>query len=81
MSDSLVGAPRLNRRFGLQNFAIVEKILRDRQKFFTEIREGVELPAKMKTEKPWASRGGRPAAMASAPKISPKGTTPSSSGS
>ena len=39
------------------------------------------LPAKMKTEKPCASSGGSPAAMASAPKISPKGTTPSSSGS
>ena len=48
MSESVVGAPRVNRPMRGQDFAIIEKILRDRHKYFTEIREGVELPAKMK---------------------------------
>ncbi|MBE2200244.1 MAG: actin-binding WH2 domain-containing protein [Anaerolinea sp.] len=37
-----------NRLFNAQDFSIVEKILRNRHAFFEEVREGVDLQAKMR---------------------------------
>lgn len=48
MSNSALSAPHLHHRSALQDFTIIEKILRNRYKFFTEIREGIELPEKMR---------------------------------
>jgi hypothetical protein len=48
MSDSAVSTPKIIRPFDVQDFGIVEKILRNRYDFFGEIREGIELQAKMK---------------------------------
>ncbi len=49
MSNSALSAPQVKGPSGIQDFAIIEKILRNRYKFFTEIREGIELPEKMKS--------------------------------
>jgi hypothetical protein len=48
MSNPALSAPQVNRRSAMQDFAIIEKILRNRYKFFTEIREGIELPEKIR---------------------------------
>jgi hypothetical protein len=47
MTESAVGAPKVIRPFDVQNFGIIEKILRDRYSFFEEIREGIDLRAKI----------------------------------
>lgn len=48
MTNSTIEAPRTVRRISVQDFSIVEKILRNRQNYFNEIREGIEVPEKMK---------------------------------
>jgi hypothetical protein len=48
MTDSTTHKPKLIWPFSVQDFGVVEKILRNRQAFFEEIREGVELRAKMR---------------------------------
>jgi hypothetical protein len=48
MTDPTTHKPKLFRPFNAQDFSIVEKILRNRHAFFEEIREGVELQAKMR---------------------------------
>jgi len=48
MASSTMEAPKGARRIGVQDFSIIEKILRNRQNFFKEIHEGIELPEKMK---------------------------------
>jgi hypothetical protein len=48
MTNSIVGASKSTRLFSLQDFTIVEKILRNRKDFFNEIREGVDLGDKVK---------------------------------
>jgi hypothetical protein len=48
MSETAVGKSQVKHPLRGQDFAIIEKILRDRHNYFLEIREGVELPAKMR---------------------------------
>jgi hypothetical protein len=48
MARSAVRIPRANRLFSLHDFSIIEKILRNRHDFFTEIQEGIGLREKMK---------------------------------
>ncbi len=48
MAGSVAGAPKAIRQFSVQDFGIVEKILRNRYAYFKEIQEGIELKAKMK---------------------------------
>jgi hypothetical protein len=48
MARSAIHTPGANRPVSLQDFSIIEKILRNRYDFFTEIREGIELREKMK---------------------------------
>jgi hypothetical protein len=48
VADSATHKPRIFRPFSAEDFSVVEKILRNRQAFFEEIREGVELRAKMR---------------------------------
>ncbi len=48
MTDSTIGAPKAMRRFNVQDFGIVEKILRNRINFFNEIREGIDIPGKLR---------------------------------
>jgi hypothetical protein len=48
MARSAVRMPRANKPFSLHDFSIIEKILRNRHDYFTEIREGIELREKMK---------------------------------
>jgi hypothetical protein len=48
MAESAVRTPEVSRPFSVQDLGIVEKILRNRYEFFEEVREGVDLQAKMK---------------------------------
>lgn len=48
MTRSTARTPGISIPISVENFSIIEKILRDRYAFFDEIREGVELPAKMR---------------------------------
>jgi hypothetical protein len=48
MTGLTVDAPIKNLRISTKDFSIIEKILRNRQKFFQEIHEGIELPEKLK---------------------------------
>lgn len=48
MTDTTKVKREGNRLFNAQDFSIVEKILRNRQAFFEEVREGVDLQAKMR---------------------------------
>jgi hypothetical protein len=48
MAESAVRTPEAMRPFNVQDLGIVEKILRNRYDFFEEVREGVDLQAKMR---------------------------------
>jgi hypothetical protein len=48
MTSSAESVPKASKSLAMQDFGIVEKILRNRYNFFEEIREGIELQAKMK---------------------------------
>jgi hypothetical protein len=48
MSNSVVSSPKVIRTTPVEYFGVIEKILRNRHKFFEEIREGIDLSAKMK---------------------------------
>ena len=48
MADSAIRTPEVTRPFSVQDFSIVEKILRNRYVFFEEIREGIGLREKMR---------------------------------
>lgn len=48
MTESAASIPETTRPFSVQDFGIVEKILRDRYAFFGEIKEGIGLGDKMK---------------------------------
>jgi hypothetical protein len=48
LADSAVRTPEVTRPFSVEDLGIVEKILRNRYEFFEEVREGIELRAKMK---------------------------------
>ncbi len=48
MAETVTGKSKAVRQFSLQDFAIIERILRNRKDFFREIREGIELGEKMK---------------------------------
>jgi hypothetical protein len=48
MTNSTFDLAKSAKPFGVQNFGIIEKILRNRYGFFEEIREGIELGEKMK---------------------------------
>jgi hypothetical protein len=48
MAGSTVSTPRLLRPIRVEDFGIIEKILRNRDDFFIEIREGLELGEKIK---------------------------------
>jgi len=48
MADSAIQTPNVRRPFSVQDFSIIEKILRNRHAFFEEIREGVGLREKMR---------------------------------
>jgi hypothetical protein len=48
MAETAVRTPEVTRPLSVQDLGIVEKILRNRYEFFEEVREGVELQAKMK---------------------------------
>jgi hypothetical protein len=49
MTESVAGAPKIIRPVGVQDFGIIEKILRNRYDFFKEIRDGIGLRTKMKS--------------------------------
>jgi hypothetical protein len=49
MAESALKTQKAARGIGAQDFAVVEKILRNRHAFFKEIHEGVELKAKMRS--------------------------------
>lgn len=48
MADSAVRTPEISGPFSMEDFGVVEKILRNRYAFFEEIREGIGLRAKMR---------------------------------
>jgi hypothetical protein len=48
MANSVLDTPKTTRPFNAQDFGIIEKILRNRYRFFEEIREGIALQEKMK---------------------------------
>ena len=48
MANSVIDRPKTTRPFGAQDFGIIEKILRNRYRFFEEIREAIALQEKMK---------------------------------
>jgi len=48
MANSTLNAPATTRRISVQDYSIIEKILRNRNAFFNEIREGIGLAEKMK---------------------------------
>jgi hypothetical protein len=48
MNDTAVSAPKVVKRFSVQEFGIIERILLNRKAFFMEIREGIDLRGKMK---------------------------------
>jgi hypothetical protein len=47
MTNSTIHLPKGDLRFTPQDYSIIEKILRNRQDFFKEIREGIDLPGKI----------------------------------
>lgn len=49
MADTAARAHEVSRTFSMQDFGIIEKILRNRYAFFEEIREGIGLQTKMKS--------------------------------
>jgi hypothetical protein len=49
MADSGVSASKVSRPIRGHDFSIIEKILRNRYAYFNEIRDGVDLPAKMRS--------------------------------
>lgn len=48
MTESAVRTTKATKPFSVENFGIIEKILRDRYAFFEEIREGIGMGAKMR---------------------------------
>ena len=48
MANSVLDTSKTTRPFNAQDFGIIEKILRNRYRFFEEIREGIALQEKMK---------------------------------
>jgi hypothetical protein len=48
MTGTTLNPPKTNRPVSGRDFGIIEKILRNRRGYFEEVREGVELRAKMK---------------------------------
>jgi hypothetical protein len=48
MTNSTFSTAKTTKPFSVQNFGIIEKILRNRYGFFEEIREGIDLQEKMK---------------------------------
>lgn len=48
MAQSTVDTLKVSRRIGAKDYSIIEKILRNRQAYFNEIREAVDLPEKMR---------------------------------
>ena len=48
MADSAIHKPEVTRPFSAQDFSVIEKILRNRNAFFEEIREGIGLREKMR---------------------------------
>jgi hypothetical protein len=48
MASSVADITKANRKLGVEDFSIIEKILRNRNDYFMEIREGIELQAKIK---------------------------------
>jgi hypothetical protein len=48
MTSSTMDDSKRTRRISVQDFSIIEKILRNRQNYFNEIREGVDLAEKIK---------------------------------
>jgi hypothetical protein len=48
MTNSTFDIAKTDKPFSVQNFGIIEKILRNRYGFFEEIREGIELREKMR---------------------------------
>jgi hypothetical protein len=48
MPNSVFSPPIVRRTTSLEYFGVIEKILRNRHRFFEEIREGIDLNAKMK---------------------------------
>lgn len=48
MADTVSSVSKPASLFSAENFGIIERILRNRNGFFNEIREGIELPAKMR---------------------------------
>lgn len=49
MTSSTIETRKSARRIGVHDYSIIEKILRDRQNFFQEIHDGIELPEKMRS--------------------------------
>jgi hypothetical protein len=47
MADSIVNTKKAT-RINIQDFSIIERIFRNRNEFFTEIREGIDLQSKMR---------------------------------
>ena len=48
MTNSTMNITKTTRRIGVQDYSIIEKILRNRYNFFNEIRDGIEVPEKMR---------------------------------
>ncbi len=48
MAGSLASAQSVSKKTGVQDFSIIEKILRNRKDFFMEVREGVDLQVKIR---------------------------------
>lgn len=48
MTGSTIHIPRPARSFSAKDFSITEQILRNRGAFFNEVREGIELPSKIR---------------------------------
>jgi len=48
MTNSTLNPPATTRRISVQDYSVIEKILRNRMAFFNEIREGIDLPEKIK---------------------------------
>ena len=48
MTNSTMNITKTTRRIGVQDYSVIEKILRNRFNFFNEIKEGIEVPEKMR---------------------------------
>jgi hypothetical protein len=48
MADSTIHARKAARPVSADDFGIIEKILRNRQAYFTEVREGIDLTSKLR---------------------------------